>query len=186
VAKHPKSLQGHLLLDGGKLRGSFFHRAVVLICQHDADGAFGLILNRESGSNVGEILVANLPEFLKQLPLYVGGPVQPSAMSFLHFSPFMPEANVMDNLDVGHSLDALVEIGESLSTTQKVRIFAGYSGWAAGQLEDEMKRESWLTHPATLDYVFDPEPTQLWRNILLRKGGEYRLLADAPDDPAVN
>ena len=53
MAEEFKSLKGHLLLDGGKLRGSFFHRTVVLICQHDAEGAMGLVLNRASGKNVG-------------------------------------------------------------------------------------------------------------------------------------
>ena len=61
VKKNFQSLRGQLLLDGGKLRGSFFHRTVVLICQHDADGAFGLVLNRSTHNKVGDILVADLP-----------------------------------------------------------------------------------------------------------------------------
>ena len=60
-----KSRKGQLLLDGGKLRGSFFHRTVVLICQHDADGAFGLVLNRATENVVGDVLVADWPEVLK-------------------------------------------------------------------------------------------------------------------------
>jgi putative transcriptional regulator len=183
---HPQSLQGFLLLDGGNLRGSFFNRTVVLICQHDADGAFGLVVNRESGASVGEILVANLSDALKSQPLFIGGPVQPSAMSYLHSDQFLPDANIMENLSLGHSLDTLVELGESMSPTQKVRVFAGYSGWAAGQLEDEMKRKAWLTHPATLDLVFAKNPTELWRGILLERGWQYKLLADGPEDLSVN
>ncbi|HOW64578.1 MAG TPA: YqgE/AlgH family protein [Candidatus Paceibacterota bacterium] len=183
---HPESLQGFLLLDGGSLRGSFFNRTVVLICQHDAEGAFGLVLNRQSGASVGEILVANLPDALKSQPLYIGGPVQPTAMSYLHSDQFLPDANVMENLSLGHSLDTLIELGESMSVTQKVRIFAGYSGWAAGQLEDEMKRKAWLTHPATLDLVFSQNPDQLWRQILLNRGWQYKLLAEGPEDLSVN
>ncbi len=72
-----KSLKGQLLLDGGKLHGSFFHRSVVLICQHDSEGAFGLILNRASDSKVGQALVANLSETVKEQALFVGGPEQP-------------------------------------------------------------------------------------------------------------
>ena len=78
-------LKGQLLLDSGQLRGSFFQRTVVLICQHDAEGAFGLVLNRTSGNSVGEMIVADLPEPLKECPLYLGGPVQPSALSFPSF-----------------------------------------------------------------------------------------------------
>ena len=103
----PKYLKGQLLLDGGQLRGSFFHRSVVLICQHDAEGAFGLVLNRSSGNKVGDALVADLPEQLKEQPLHLGGPVQPTALSFLHTDSFIPDANVLPNLNLDHSLDAL-------------------------------------------------------------------------------
>jgi putative transcriptional regulator len=182
----PKYLKGQLLLDSGQLRGSFFQRTVVLICQHDAEGAFGLVLNRATGSNVGEMLVADLPDSLRDSPLYVGGPVQPTALSFLHTDSFVPDANVLPNLSLGHSLDTLTEIGETFSATRKVKMFAGYSGWSPGQLEDEMKRKAWLTHPATVELVFDSVPDQLWRVILNQKGGEYRLLAQMPEDLSLN
>src|SRR5262249_7340791 len=150
-------LKGQLLLDSGQLRGSYFQRTVVLICQHDAEGAFGLVLNRATGSNVGEMIVADLPDTLKASPLFQGGPVQPTALSFLHADVFVPDANVLPNLTLGHSLDALMALGESFSATRKVRMFAGYAGWSAGQLEGEMKRKAWLTHPASLELVFDTE-----------------------------
>jgi putative transcriptional regulator len=179
-------LKGQLLLDGGNLRGSFFHRTVVLICQHDAEGALGLILNRASENTVGDMLVADLPDSLKSQSLFVGGPVQPAALSFLHTDKFVPHANVLPNLNLGHSLEGLVDIGESYSSTQKVKIFAGYAGWTAGQLEDEMKRKSWLTHPASIDLIFHAQSQDLWKIILNEKGWEYRLLSEAPDDPASN
>src|SRR5712664_3674822 len=115
-------LKGQLLLDSGQLRGSFFQRTVVLICQHDAEGAFGLVLNRATGNNVGEMIVADLPDTLKACPLFLGGPVQTSALSFLHTDAFLPDANVLPNLSLGHSLDSLVELGESFSATRKVRM----------------------------------------------------------------
>src|SRR3974390_1279169 len=115
MSENGKFLKGQLLLDSGQLRGSFFQRTVVLICQHDADGAFGLVLNRATGSNAGDKIVAELPELLKKCPLYLGGPVQPSALSFLHTDSFIPDANVLPNLSLSHSLDALVDLGESFS-----------------------------------------------------------------------
>src|SRR5271163_4937986 len=116
-----KTLKGKLLLDGGDLTGSFFHRTVVLICEHNAEGAFGLVLNRSSGSKVGELVVANLPVTLKDSPLFLGGPVQPTALSFLHADNFIPDAAVMPNLALGHSLDELVEVGGSFSPAKRVR-----------------------------------------------------------------
>jgi putative transcriptional regulator len=181
-----KSLKGQLLLDGGKLRGSFFDRTVVLVCQHDAEGAFGLVLNKSTGSTLREMIIADMPDGLKDLQLYLGGPVQPNALSYLHADSFIPDANVLPNLTLGHALDELVDLGESFSPTRQLRIFAGYAGWAPGQLEEEMKREAWVTHPATLELVFDANPETLWKKILMEKGWKYRLLAEAPEDPAKN
>jgi len=177
------SLKGQLLLDGGQLGGSFFHRTVVLICQHDREGAFGLVLNRPTENKVGDALVADLPDSLKDQVLYLGGPVQPSALSYLHSDSYLPEGSVMANLDLGHSLELLVELGQSFSTTKQIRLFAGYAGWAPGQLEDEMKRQAWVTPPASLELVFETDATALWRQILRqKKEWQYRLLAEAPDD----
>ncbi len=186
MAEKEKFLKGQLLLDSGQLCGSFFQRTVVLICQHDAEGAFGLVLNRATSNTVGEMIVADLPETIKDCPLYLGGPVQPSALSFLHSDAFIPDANVLPNLSLGHSLDSLVELGEPLSPTRKLKMFAGYAGWSPGQLEDEMKREAWLTHPASLELVFDTSGDKLWKAILRQKGWKYKLLADSPEDLSAN
>jgi putative transcriptional regulator len=186
MTNESKSIKGQLLLDGGSLGGSFFHRAVVLVCQHDEEGAFGLVLNRSADTTVGEMVVADLPESLKEHSLFLGGPVQPSVLSFLHTDLFLPNANVMPNLMLGHSLEGLVEIGESFSSTKKVKIFAGYAGWSSGQLEEELERQAWVTHPADLDLIFASDPLRLWRRIMQQKGAKYRLLGDAPEDLSWN
>ena len=186
MATTTQSLKGQLILDQGKLRGSFFHRSVILICQHDAEGAFGLVLNRSTKNTVGNAVVANLPDTLKEETLYLGGPVQPQALSFLHHDTYLPDANVLPNLNVGHSLDSLMEIGESYSSSQRVKIFAGYAGWSPGQLDDEMKRDTWLVHPATFDLVFAPEPEKLWKSILENKGWKFRMISESPEDLSWN
>jgi putative transcriptional regulator len=180
------SLQGQLLLDGGKLQGSFFHRAVVLICAHDRQGAFGLILNRPGGGKVGDALVANVAHAVKEQMLYIGGPVHPGTLSFLHSDAFVPHGNVMSNLNLGHSIETLTDLGESFSTGVKLRLFAGYAGWSAGQLDQEMARQDWLVHPATLELVFPPNPELLWKQIISQQNGPLRWLADAPEDLSWN
>ena len=182
-----KFLKGQLLLDSGSLQGSFFQRTVVLICQHDGDGAFGLVLNRTTGNKVGEMVVADLPDTLKECPLHLGGPVQPTALSFLHSDSFIPDANVLPNLSLGHSLDALVDVGESFSSEKKIKMFAGYAGWSGGQLEEEMKRKAWLIFPASLELVFETPPEKLWQTVLHRKGGwRNKLRAQMPEDLSSN
>ena len=182
-----KLLQGQLLLDGGQLGGSFFQHTVLLVCKHDAEGAFGLVLNRTLGKTVGELIVADLPDVLKTAPLFLGGPVQPGALSYLHTDTFIPGADVLPNLALGHSLDDLLEMSEGFSPTKKVRLFAGYAGWSPGQLESEMKGKSWLTFPASLELIFETPPEQLWQKVLQRKGGwKNRLLAQMPEDLSWN
>lgn len=179
-------LKGMLLLDSGLLAGSFFQRAVVLLCQHDAGGAFGLVLNQVLDNKAEEVVLAELPDAFKELPLHQGGPVHPSTLSFLHSDVFLPDANVLPNLSLGHSLEALSELGESFAPTRKIKLFAGYAGWAPAQLEDEMKRSAWLTHPASLELIFDTDPAQLWQAVLRLKGGKYKLLASMPEDLSSN
>src|ERR1044071_8478820 len=122
MAEKSKFFRGQLLLDSGQLQG-FFQRTVVLICEHNAEGAFGLVLNRSTGSKVGEMVVADLPELLKDCPLFLGGAVNPTALSFLHSDSFTPDAsdlpkyfdsveandNIIAGLSLGHSLDTLAE-----------------------------------------------------------------------------
>jgi len=180
------NLKGQFLLDGGKLRGSYFHRTVVLICHHDDEGAFGLVVNRASDNDVGDLIIADLPETLKEQKLFAGGPVQPAALSYLHTDAFVPEASIIPGLQIGHSLEELVDIGESYSSEKQVKIFAGYAGWSPGQLEDEMKRDSWLTYPATSELVFKTPPDLIWRHIMKQMGWQQRLFADSPDDLSWN
>jgi putative transcriptional regulator len=180
------SLQGNLLLDGGKLHGSFFQRSVVLICQHDPDGAFGLVINRATGGKAGDAVLASLPDPVKEQKLFIGGPVQPTTLSFLYSDILLSNSNVMLNLNLGHSLDALADLTKSYSGSQKLKLFAGYAGWSAGQLDNEMERKDWLVHPASLELIFSPEPDKLWRNILLQKDDKSRLLADSPEDLSWN
>ncbi|MDB6039473.1 MAG: hypothetical protein JWM99_3314 [Verrucomicrobiales bacterium] len=181
-----RSLKGQLLLDSGQLRGSFFHRAVVLICEHNAEGAFGLVLTQKTENKAADVLLGDLPDKLKEHPLFLGGPVQPSALSYLHSDTFIPDANVISNVTLGHSLEGLVDIASSFSTAQEIKLFAGYAGWSGGQLEGEMKRKAWLTHPASIELIYNSEPGELWQSILREKGGTFRLLAEMPDDLSAN
>lgn len=186
MADHPPSLRGQLLLDGGRLQGSWFHRTVVLVCQHDAEGAFGLVLNRVTGSRIGDAIVGEISEPLASLELRIGGPVQPGALSYLRGEAILPSGSVMPGMDLGHSLEELLQLAAAPSPDSRLLVFGGYSGWTAGQLDAELARDAWLVHPATPDLVFDPDPATLWHRIVTGKGGLFRLLADSPDDLASN
>ncbi|HTI70873.1 MAG TPA: YqgE/AlgH family protein [Candidatus Limnocylindria bacterium] len=181
------SLKAQLLLDGGNLQGSYFHRTVVLVCEHTPEGAVGLVLNRPSENALNQVFNQSIPQRLESERLFLGGPVQTAALSFLYSNAVLLTGNITTNLSMSHELDDLIGIGEEWVPSQKLRVFAGYSGWGAGQLEDEIRRDAWLIHAATLDLVFDVAPEQLWQQILRgREDWRERLLAESPDDPAAN
>jgi putative transcriptional regulator len=183
MAKPHTSLKGKLLLDGGKLGGGCFQRTVVLICEHDPKGAFGLVLNRPGENTLADVFDEALPARLQGEILFGGGPVQPSAMSFLHSDHFLAGPCVLENLQLGHDFATLCELGESCSPTQRLRVFAGYAGWSAGQLDNEMRQASWLTFPATVELIFHTPTATLWHEVLRRRGDwKSRLLAGSPED----
>ena len=181
-------LAGMLLLDGGSLRGSYFHRSVVLVCSHDADGAFGLVLNRPTETLLEAAFDRTLPSSLRQRPLFGGGPVQPSALSVLHSGTATePAKQPLPGVVLHHDLDELIRLGKRPESGLSMRVFAGYAGWSAGQLDSEMERKSWLTHAASPDLIFDVPPITLWQHILrIRNSWRDRLLAMSPEDFSVN
>lgn len=192
MAKAHKSLKGRLLLDGGQLGGSWFHRAVVLVCEHNAEGAFGLVLTKPSDTRVEDVLDEDLGPIGGQV-LCGGGPVQPTVLSFLRrvdpvvALPVSTQAAVLPEVWLGHQLEDLVDLGRSAPTPGSVRVFAGYSGWSPGQLDGEMRRRAWLSAKATPELLFEVPPEDLWRHILRRRRRwQERLLADSPEDPACN
>jgi putative transcriptional regulator len=81
---------------------------------------------------------------------------------------------------------ALDDPEEMLPVTTRRRVFAGYAGWGAGQLEDELARDDWIVEPAEADDPFTEVPEELWADVLRRKGGVYELVARMPEDPSVN
>ena len=187
-AKKPfKTLQGLFLLDGGGLGGSCFHRSVVLVCEHTPEGALGLVLTRPGSLLLEDSLPGEVPAPFRGVRLFDGGPVQPTALSYLHGNPGHLLGNVLPQLTVGHQIEELQELMNSGSPGLRLKVFSGYAGWAPGQLDDEMRQNSWLTAPADLPLVFDVPPEDLWKRLLRQRTcWQERILSDAPDDIAFN
>jgi putative transcriptional regulator len=124
-----KSLKGQLILDNGKLRGSFFHRTVILICQHDSEGAFGLVLNRSTKNKVGEAVVANLPDTLKEETCSSAGRADPG-LSYLH-NDYLPARRQRAHEPQPRPLARFVGRPRRVVFIHSApKIFAGYAGWS--------------------------------------------------------
>jgi putative transcriptional regulator len=161
-----------------------FWRTVVLIVEHSDEGALGLVLNRPSETTVGEA-VSELEQLLEaDDPLYVGGPVQPSALIVLAEFDQPREAALIAFEDVGVLASGAQEDPEL--SVRRGRAFVGHAGWAPGQLDDEVDRGDWILEPARSEDAFTGAPLELWSRVLTRKGGSYALVARMPPDPSVN
>jgi putative transcriptional regulator len=178
------SLEGQLLIASPSLHDPNFRRTVVLVTEHSEEGASGLVLNRPSPAPVSELVPELEPLVNEEEPVWLGGPVQPDAVLVL--GEFVDPEDAAVPLFGALGFPALDEPEDVVPATTRRRVFAGYAGWGAGQLEDELVREDWILEEAQPDDAFTESPEQLWSEVLRRKGGIFELVARMPDDPSVN
>jgi putative transcriptional regulator len=180
-------LKGRLLVATPVLGDANFDLTVVLLLEHNEEGALGVVLNRPSMTEVG----GPLPEWgdLAAHPpvFFVGGPVAPTAVIGLaRVSPqaeaegWNPVLGPVGVIDLSRSP---IDIGMPI---QKVRVFAGYAGWEGGQLEGEIEAGAWFVVDADLDDALSPEPDGLWRAVLRRQRGDLALFSQFPPNPSMN
>lgn len=174
------SVRGKLLLANGSLFGDVFRQTVILMADHDDDGALGFVVNRPTDMIVDRDESAEHLDVVEAL-VYSGGPVQQSLLSVIaefisseHAAKLIFDAVGFLNLETS-----------APTAVKRARVFAGYSGWGPGQLENEIAEGSWVITDATADLVFG-DPEEMWREALRRMGGEYALMATMPYDPGMN
>jgi putative transcriptional regulator len=174
-----ETLRGRLLVAAPVLDDPNFFRTVVFVAEHGDGGAMGLVLNRPTDTQVGEALPELAGLTGEEEPVYVGGPVALESV--------LAVAELDDPDDASELLFETVGFVQQADVpVQRGRIFVGYAGWTAGQLEAELEEESWLVLPAEPDDLFSDDPDGLWSAVLRRQGGPYALLSLMPPDPSLN
>jgi len=183
---------GRLLVATPPLEDPNFDRSVVFIIEHSNNGALGVVINRVTGDGLEEPVDRWAALQAPPAYLFAGGPVEPDALIAL--ARRRPEALI--ERDDGSavtavtteivSADLMADPSILTDTLDMVRIFRGYSGWGAGQLEDELDAGAWLVVDLDVDDVFTNDPDGLWRRVLGRQAGRLAWLANAPDDLSLN
>ena len=180
-----KPAQGKLLIAEPSLGDDNFKRSVVFLCEHNEQGTFGLIFNQNTNLHLNDVLREPV---VNSLPLYLGGPVEQNTLHFLHRLSFIEDAiPVGDGLFWSGDFEQIVSmLNVGKITEQDIRFFIGYSGWSAGQLDEEIQQNAWIVSEADAAFIFDTPTEQFWRAILRRMGGEYRVKSHYPIDPSLN
>ena len=176
-------LTGQLLIAMPSMPDSRFSRAVIYVCSHGPNGAMGLVLNRLFGEANFNILLDQLnikpTSDTPDLPVHFGGPVEIGRGFVLHSNDYLREGTTP--LDVNVSLSATVEILQAIADgggPDRVVMALGYTGWGAGQLEEELKANGWLTAPADEDIIFDHDLDTKWTRALARIGISPVMLSE--------
>ncbi|MCB9171078.1 MAG: YqgE/AlgH family protein [Flavobacteriales bacterium] len=178
--------RGRLLVSEPFLSDPYFRRTVVLLCEHNEEGSFGLVLNRFMDMDIGD-LMENMPPIRSRIS--IGGPVQSGNLFFLHTFGARLDGSVavVDGVHMGGDFDQLrAMLTTDPELSRHVRFFVGYSGWSDQQLERELEERSWLVGPATKRRIMHVGDQDIWAETLRGMGERYAPLANFPDDPSLN
>jgi len=191
--KHPPlpPLAGSLLLAHPSLNAGVFRRSVILLPAHDENGSMGIVLNQPLHKRIGEISSEFALSSLSDVPVFSGGPVASDKLMFCAWR--------MHEQGIGFQLMFGIEPEKAMSLQyeqgMRLRAFYGYAGWDAGQLERELRQNTWIVMPLLPSLIEETDAEiasanangdALWRNILGKLGAQWRVMAGEPDDPQMN
>lgn len=185
-ANNLKPSKGKILISEPLLADNYFKRSVVLLAEHNEEGSFGIIMNKPIDNKFNEI-VTDFPEYTGQL--FLGGPVSNSSLFFIHTLGDLIENSmkIMDGLYWGGDIESVRElmILKQINPGQ-IRFCVGYSGWGSTQLDDELKKNSWLVSGLPAEDLMNTDPDTLWEYALKKLGAEYSYWENFPTDPGLN
>lgn len=177
---------GRVLLSEPLLQDFYFRRSAVLLIDHQSDGSFGVIINKPIHTRLSEIM-PDLNGF--DARVFIGGPVDAKTIFFTHSYPELISGSekISGNLFWGGSIsDAVEAIRSGLILPENIRFFLGYSGWGSGQIEMEIKRNSWAVAIPDVNELLTMPPDKVWPGLVQKLGKDYRFWTLLPTDPQLN
>lgn len=189
-----QSLTGSLLVAEPEMDDHNFTRTVLAMVHHGDDGAMGFVLNRKGHNSLSSILHSYRLSPGGQLPIYIGGPVEPDRLFCIHglgsWAPLSEHAMELapglvfePSFDV---VDQLLHDSRISTESPPIRLLIGYAGWSSGQLEREMAQGAWTSHRASAPLVFSFQGKAQWKAVLKDKGGLYSVVAQLGSKPSLN
>jgi putative transcriptional regulator len=182
----PLPTRGSFLLANPFLADPHFRKTVILLVEHNDDGSLGFVINKPMEVQLDEATDGTLNV---HLPVHYGGPVQADTLFYVHRLANGLDScmEVVDNVFWGGSYEELtLRIGLQHLTEDDIRFVVGYSGWSAGQLQEEWNSRSWLVFPAEAEEIFAHDIDGLYSRLLRKLGVAGSLFANIPEDPRLN
>jgi putative transcriptional regulator len=179
--------KGTFLISTPDIDKGIFFRGVVLICEHNQNGSFGLVVNKTLELELPEEIISIQNMANPRVGIRAGGPVQTNQMMLLHSSNTIPgqTLEICDGVYLGGDLqflqDSLID-----ENGPEINLCFGYAGWGSGQLEREFLDGNWFLHPASARHVFHTSADKIWQQLLREMGGKYASLSMIPEDLSVN
>jgi putative transcriptional regulator len=181
-----KPTKGALLIAKPFLGDPNFERGVVLLCEHNEEGSFGFVFNQRSGIFLADAIETTI---YQDIPLYVGGPVEVDTLHLVHTRPdLIPGGKeVLPGVFWGGDFEQVkMLLNSDAISNHEIRFFIGYSGWDVGQIDFEIKSDSWIICDGNAQFLFSTPDGDFWRELLKSLGGNYRSIANYPIDPRLN
>jgi putative transcriptional regulator len=177
---------GKLLIADPFLKDPNFARTVILLCEHQAGGSMGFVINKLSDYTLDELIPDSTHV---DAPVFLGGPVQVDTLHFIHALPDMIEdgIEIIPNIYWGGNFEkTMLLMNTGVLHMDKIKFFVGYSGWADGQLQGELNERSWIVSDASSRLVFREKESAIWQASLMDMGNDFAALANYPIDPSLN
>lgn len=179
--------RGNILISEPLMNDFHFGRSVVLLVDHEeAEGSFGVIINKTLNVNVSQI-VDGFPDF--DAPAYLGGPVCDSQLFFIHtLGDLIPEASpIINGLFWGGDAETLKKlVSTGIANEENTRFYLGYAGWDAGQLVSELVRNSWLVSQIAAHQLFSIPEEAMWQTFVSQMGSQYSMWGRFPKNVGDN
>lgn len=177
---------GKLLVSEPFLPDPNFERTIILMCEHNEDGSFGFVLNKPSLAKVADVL-DDLRKF--DGTAFVGGPVQQDTLQFVHrIAGIGKSIEILDGIFWGGDFNEICLMIETKQiSSEDIKFFLGYSGWTTGQLDEEMKENTWIvSNQVDAELIFETDPETSWQRALKLMGGRFSVYSNYPVDPRLN
>lgn len=182
--KEPRS--GVILISDPFLKEEFFRRSVILVCEHDENGTFGFVLNHYLEDDLHQI-DNQFPDIKARVS--IGGPVDTTNLFYIHsLSDIEHSFDIMEGLYFGGNFEQIQErLINDETARQSIRFFVGYSGWAAGQLSDELSENGWLVADnISREEILSTSDDEFWKHCLEKQGERFKIIANFPINPEKN